>query len=163
MLKRLFVLIVLIAAVTAAQGAATTQTFSDTASAQKSDSSALNWQQLNQRPSLTGHYVKLLMITFVLLAIFYFALKWMRRLQPEGRKNTRIKAVVLSRTYLTNKHSLWVVVVDRKKYLLGITDANINLIDQLGEVEPDELTGAQEINLPQFSNFLDTLKNKLRS
>ena len=157
---RKLLLIVCVLATFVAMGAAQTNSFLSDTSAQMSDSTVLSAQQFNQRPSLTGHYIKLLLITFVLLVIFYFALKVMRKLQFGNNPNTSERIRVLSKTYLTNKHSLWLVIINGNKYLLGITDQAINLIDNLGPASEDELQAALPATLPSFASFMEKLRKK---
>ncbi len=110
------------------------------------------------QPSLTGHYLKLLAITFILLILFWLSMKYMRKLQfaNDKQKNTRI--MVLSRQYLTSKHSIWMVVIAGQKYLLGVTDHSINLIDRLGPVSEQEMQDARQMPLPSFGNLLEKLR-----
>jgi len=110
------------------------------------------------QPSLTGHYLKLLAITIVLLLLFWVSMKYMRKIQfgNDRQKNTRI--LVISRQYLTSKHSIWLVVIGGQKYLLGVTDHAINLIDRLGPVSEDELNTAKQMPLPSFGNLLEKLR-----
>ncbi|WP_457566311.1 FliO/MopB family protein [Caldithrix abyssi] len=149
---------VCVIAVLAATGAAQTQTFFADTSAQMSDSTVPAAQQFEQTPSLTGHYIKLLLITFVLLGALYLILRILRKLQYGNTtlKNEPIR--VLSKTYLSSKHSLWVVIVGRNKYLLGVTDHSINLIDNLGPAAEEELLSASPGALPSFGNLLDKIK-----
>jgi len=108
--------------------------------------------------SLTGHYVKLLIITLILLVLFWISMKYIRKLQfgNDKFKNTRI--TVLSRQYLTSKHSIWLVVIGGQKYLLGVTDHSVNLIDRLGAVSEQELAESKTMPLPSFGNLLDKLR-----
>ncbi len=108
--------------------------------------------------SLTGHYVKLLIITLILLILFWVSMKYIRKLQfgNDALKNTRI--TVLSRQYLTSKHSIWLVVIGGQKYLLGVTDHSVNLIDRLGAVSEQELAESKTMPLPSFGNLLEKLR-----
>lgn len=112
----------------------------------------------SNQPSLTGHYLKLLGITFVLLLLFWISMKYMRKMQfgNDRQKNARI--MVISRQYLTSKHSIWLVVIGGQKYLLGVTDHSISLIDRLGPVSEQELTAAKQMPLPSFGNLLEKLR-----
>lgn len=110
------------------------------------------------QPSLTGHYLKLLGITLVLLILFWFSMKYMRKLQFGSNNQKQTRIMVLSRQYLTSKHSIWLVVIGGQKYLLGVTDHAINLIDRLGAVSEQEMTEAKQMPLPSFGTLLDKLR-----
>ncbi|NOX88624.1 MAG: flagellar biosynthetic protein FliO [Calditrichaeota bacterium] len=118
---------------------------------------SLNQAQVDA-PSLTGHYLKLLAATFILLAVLYFALKGMRKLQFGSNGASKGKVKVLSKTYLTSKHSVWIVNIDGQKYLLGVTDQNINLIDRLGPVTEEEAGQTNDAVLPKFGNFFEKIR-----
>ncbi len=131
------------------------------AQADSSQADSLTLQSFNT-PSLTGHYIKLLLITFVLLVVFYFALRLMRKVQY-GNQNLRSEPVrVLSKTYLTSKHSLWVVIIGKNKYLLGVTDQAINLLDHLGPASEQELASASMGPLPAFGNLFEKIRKSSR-
>ncbi len=112
----------------------------------------------SQKTSLTGHYLKLLAITGLLLVIFFFSLKYIRKLQFGSAAAQQQKILVLSRQYLTPKHSVWLVVINKQKYLLGVSEHAINLIDRLGEISEEELQEARSVSLPSFGNLLQKLR-----
>jgi len=112
----------------------------------------------SQKTSLTGHYLKLLAITGLLLVIFFFSLKYIRKVQFGSAASQQQKILVLSRQYLTPKHSVWLVVINRQKYFLGVSEHAINLIDRLGEISEEELQQARSVTLPSFGNLLQKLR-----
>jgi len=155
--QKLYLVVCLMATFVSLGAAQTHSALSDT-SAQMSDSSWQCAQQFNQTPSLTGHYIKLLILTFALLVIFYFALRLMRKFQYGNNPHKKEQILVLSKNYLTSKHSLWIVAINGTKYLLGVTDHAINLVDKLGPVSEQELQSGIPSSLPAFGNFLEKLR-----
>ena len=135
------------------------QGLTDTSGASKSSLQSPDQFKTNA-PSLTGHYLKLLGITFLLLIIFFISLKFMRKLQFGNKDAKNPKILVLSRQYLTSKHSIWLVVISGQKYLLGITDHSINLIDRLGAVTEEEMTKARQMPIPSFGSLLSKMRKK---
>ncbi len=139
-------------------GAAKTFAFAESDSLP--DSTLKSISSYHQPSSLSAHYFKLLLITIVLLIIFYLSLRLMRKLQYGKTVGGMEQVHVLRKTYLTSKHSLWVIVVNGNKYLLGITDHSINLIDQLGPATEEELKQMNLAALPSFGSFIEKLRHK---
>ncbi|MGE4546553.1 MAG: flagellar biosynthetic protein FliO, partial [Desulfurella sp.] len=69
----------------------------------------------------------------IIVVALLFASVWaLKKLQINTKKGGRIK--ILDRTYIDNKHSLVIIEVEEKQFLLGVGN-EVNLIAQLSENE----------------------------
>lgn len=79
-----------------------------------------------------GYTLKALGSVIIVVALLFASVWVLKKLQINTKKGGRIK--ILDRTYIDNKHSLVIIEVEEKQFLLGIGN-EVNLIAQLSENE----------------------------
>lgn len=79
-----------------------------------------------------GYTLKALGSVIIVVALLFASVWALKKLQINTKKGGRIK--ILDRTYIDNKHSLMIVEVEEKQFLLGVGN-EVNLIAQLSENE----------------------------
>ncbi|MGC8790786.1 MAG: flagellar biosynthetic protein FliO [Desulfurella sp.] len=75
-----------------------------------------------------GYSLKALGSVIIVIALLFASVWALKKLQINTKRGGRIK--ILDRTYIDNKHSLVIIEVDEKQFLLGVGN-EINLISQL--------------------------------
>ncbi len=106
--------------------------------------------------SLTGYIWKVVLITAVILGLFWLLAKFYRQKMMSGiSSGTRF--TILGREYLSPNSSLVMVHVENRKLLLGITDAAVNLISEFEIRDADELE--KTLQNPKDNPFQILLKN----
>ncbi|MGC9257429.1 flagellar biosynthetic protein FliO [Desulfurella sp.] len=75
-----------------------------------------------------GYSLKALGSVIIVVALLFASVWALKKLQINTKRGGRIK--ILDRTYIDNKHSLVIIEVDEKQFLLGVGN-EINLISQL--------------------------------
>lgn len=123
----------------------------------QNDSSAR--QLPEHKSSLGDSFYKVIWVTFVLILILVFGLYMYKRyvFTGSGLINKRIK--ILSRQNISPKQALLIVNIDGRKFALGSTDHNVNLIADLGVAED---TGEMDDRTSNsaFSQILKKLSNR---
>ncbi|OSS42585.1 hypothetical protein DESAMIL20_469 [Desulfurella amilsii] len=79
-----------------------------------------------------GYTLKALGSVIIVVALLFASVWALKKLQINTKKGGRIK--ILDRTYIDNKHSLIIIEVEEKQFLLSVGN-EINLIAQLSENE----------------------------
>ncbi len=122
---------------------------------------SLSWAEeaLKSPPDLAvGSIIASLLLVIACIFIFAFLMK-KSNLIHNGRGKTLIK--VIATQPLTNKGRVQIVEVGEKRYLLAITEQNINLLDTLAI--PDEeltMTGPVEEQPHTFASLLSKISTK---
>ena len=75
-----------------------------------------------------GYTLKALGSVIIVIALLFASVWALKKLQINTKRGGRIR--ILDRTYIDNKHSLVIIEVDEKQFLLGVGN-EINLISQL--------------------------------
>ena len=113
-------------------------------------------EALKSAPDLAiGSLIASLLLVIACIFIFAFLMK-KSNLIHNGRGKTLIK--VIATQALSNKGRVQVIEVGDKRYLLGVTEQQINLLDTL-DVPDDEVTG--ELNAEHQSNPFASLLSKI--
>jgi len=105
-----------------------------------------------------GSMIASLLLVIACIFIFAFLMK-KSNLIHNGRGKTLIK--VIATQPLTNKGRVQIVEVGEKRYLLAVTEQNINLLDTL-VIPDDELTTdtPTENQAPTFASLLSKISTK---
>jgi len=114
-------------------------------------------QTLTPRQNLSGYFLKVIVVTVLILGIIIIGAKWYGKLNNAGNSSSGIK--ILARNHIGTKQQIILVKIEGKKLLLGVTENNINLISDMGvsdEEEDSKYEKAQEY--PRFSDFLKQLR-----
>ena len=75
-----------------------------------------------------GYTLKALGSVIIVIALLFASVWALKKLQINTKRGGRIR--ILDRTYIDNKHSLVIIEVDEKQFLLGVGN-EINFISQL--------------------------------
>ncbi len=81
-----------------------------------------------------GYTLKAIGSLIIVVALLFASVWVLKKLQINVKKGGRIK--VIDRTYIDNKHSLVIIEVDQKQFLIGVGN-EINLICELEKNEED--------------------------
>lgn len=79
-----------------------------------------------------GYSLKALGSVIIVVALLFASMWALKKLQINTKKGGRIR--ILDRTYIDNKHSIVIIEVEEKQFLLGVGN-EVNLIAQLSENE----------------------------
>ncbi len=79
-----------------------------------------------------AYSLKALGSVIIVVALLFASVWALKKLQINTKKSGRIK--ILDKTYIDNKHSLMIIEVDERQFLIGV-GSEINLIAQLSENE----------------------------
>ncbi len=122
---------------------------------------SISWAEeaLNTPPDLAiGSMIASLLLVITCIFIFAFLMK-KSNLIHNGRGKTLIKVVATQP--LTSKGRVQIVEVGEKRYLLGVTEQNINLLDTLCIPEDEQVTDALTDNQPvTFATLLSKISTK---
>lgn len=121
----------------------------------------LSWadeELLKSPPSLAiGTMVASLLLVIACIFIFAFLMK-KSNLIHNGKGKALIK--VIATQPLTNKGRVQVIEVNQTRYLIGVTEQNINLLDTFAIPEEDEADKKSETNSTAFSTLLSKISIK---
>jgi len=113
-----------------------------------------------QEKSMGGYYVKAFFATIAIILFIVLGARWYRKIsgrqQWAGRQTIRI----LNRKNVGPKQFILIVVLEDKKYAIGLTDQNISLLAELGPLTEEE--HQQLDKAPQPANFAQIF-NKLKA
>ncbi|MCP4320934.1 MAG: flagellar biosynthetic protein FliO [Psychromonas sp.] len=122
---------------------------------------SLSWAEeaFKSPPDLAvGSMIASLLLVIACIFIFAFLMKKSNLLQ-NGRGKTLIK--VIATQPLTNKGRVQIVEVGEKRYLLAVTEQNINLLDTLAiPGEGLTMTGPAEEQPHTFASLLSKISTK---
>tara|TARA_R110001583_G_scaffold26571_2_gene95727 strand:+ start:29593 stop:30012 length:420 start_codon:yes stop_codon:yes gene_type:complete len=116
-------------------------------------------ETLKSPPDLAiGSMIASLLLVIVCIFIFAFLMK-KSNLMHNGRGNSLIK--VIATQPLTNKGRVQLIEVNKKRYLLGVTEQNINILDtfELSEEEIEE-TLLEDKTITPFASLLSKISAK---
>jgi len=112
-----------------------------------------------QPKSMTGYFFKAFVFTLVIIVLIYSVLILYKKFGGQPIQGTQTKIRILSRQNIGPKQSSVIVVIEHKKYALGVADHSVNLIAQLGEISADEISQSESAQIRQnFSSILEKLK-----
>jgi flagellar protein FliO/FliZ len=114
---------------------------------------------LKSPPDLAvGSMIASLLLVIACIFIFAFLMK-KSNLVHNGRGKNLIKIVATQP--LTNKGRVQIIEVDKKRYLLGVTEQNINVLDTF-ELTEDEMAEALSDDKPvtPFASLLSKISAK---
>ncbi len=113
-------------------------------------------------PDLSSSAWRVFWISLVLIAVFIWFFSKLRKMPGQFRQTGLTgKIRVLSRHYLSNKQFLLIVVVEKRKLLLGVTDQQISVLTDLGELAvEDETSAPEEGGVLKFGQILKKLRPK---
>jgi flagellar protein FliO/FliZ len=105
---------------------------------------------------LSGTMYKVLWVTIVILAVIFFGARWYKKniLNEKMPNGTAMR--IVSRQVIGHGQSLVIAHVEGKKILLGVTDHQINLLADLGELTEAEKNAAPRS--PEFATILSKLR-----
>lgn len=118
------------------------------------------WTQetLKSAPDLAvGSMIASLLLVIVCILVFAFLIK-KTNLLHNGRGKTLIK--IIATQPLTNKGRVQIIEADGKRYLLGVTEQNINLIDTLSMPEDAEGETQLDSGSTPFATLLSKISTK---
>jgi len=115
---------------------------------------------LGTTPDLSSSAWKVFWVSLVLIAVFIWFFSKLRKMPGQFRQTGSVgKIRVLSRHYLSNKQFLLIVVADKQKLLLGVTEQQITVLAELGLADPEEEAAAvDEGNILKFGQILQKLR-----
>ena len=115
-------------------------------------------QELRSPPDLAvGSMVASLLLVIACIFIFAFLVK-KSNLIHNGKGKTLIK--VIATQPLTNKGRVQIIEVNQKRYLVGVTEQNINLLDTFPIPEGEESEDQQQNISTSFSTIFSKISTK---
>jgi len=131
---------------------------------EKPSTQTVRSEQLNST-NYNVYFLRVILITAAIVLVILLGSKWYRRKMGTGNSN-KIEMNILSRRYIGPKHSLIIVGVAGRRFLLGITDNTINLISEFENCDETEDTvvtinevNAKQDNVDPVDSFDNVLKN----
>ena len=98
--------------------------------------------------------------TFILLFLFAF-LYFYKKYAGPTIQSPKSKIQILARQQLGQKQSVVIVIIENKKYALGVTDHSIQLISELGEATAEELSSSEIKPMAQsFATVFSKMQKK---
>jgi flagellar biogenesis protein FliO len=88
---------------------------------------------------VSGYLYKVVWITFVLLIFLVVGLYLYKKFILKNDKPFNSIIKIIAQQNLSGKQSIVIVNIEGKKYALGATDQQINLIAELGEITENDL------------------------
>ena len=120
----------------------------------------ISWavDEVRSPPDLAvGSMIASLLLVLACIFIFAFLMKKSNLIQT-GKGNALIK--VIATQALTNKGRVQIIEVNEKRYLLGVTEQNISLLDTLA-IPKDALENIQSENsVTPFATLLSKISSK---
>jgi len=119
------------------------------------DKSSIEELQTDQfkKTNYSVYFLRVIIITAGIIVVVLLGSRWYRRKMRFGNSN-KVEMNILSRQYLSPKHSLIMVGVEGRRFLLGITENSINLISESedkNETENEENSINEEIDMQEHS------------
>lgn len=108
-------------------------------------------------PSMSGYLLKVILVTIFIIAILILGAKWFGKLNKFSGNPAFIK--ILSKQNIGPKQFLLLIVLEKKKLLLGVTENSINHIADMGEYnESDDVEYNSIKETTSFSSLLNYLR-----
>lgn len=116
--------------------------------------------QSGQR-DLGGYFYRVFWVTaFIVLFLLGF-LFFYKKYGGTPKQLTKSKIHVLTRQQLGTKQSVMIVIIENKKYALGVTDHSVQLISELGEANEQELSSSEIKPIAQsFASIFSKIQKK---
>ena len=115
-------------------------------------------EEFKSPPDLAvGSMIASLLLVIACIFIFAFLMK-KSNLIHNGKGKTLIK--VIATQPLTNKGRVQIIEVNQKRYLVGVTEQNINLLDSFPIPEGEENEEPQQNLSTSFSTLLSKISAK---
>ena len=137
----------------------TERAHADTASVSPVLESPVSQMSDGFQPMLFRTVLSLLLVVGVVYAGAWFLKRFVR--QRGGGAGFPVR--VLGSTLLGPKRSLYLVEVEGRRLVLGVTDASINLITELEKGDESEIPRQSEKPAGEFGNLLGSLLKKGKS
>ena len=113
---------------------------------------------LKSPPDLAvGNMIASLLLVLVCIFVFAFLMKKSNLLR-QGRQHPLIK--VIARQPLTNKGQVQIIEVNQTRYLVGVTEQNISLLDTLSVPEDEVSEVKSEEGTTPFATLLAKISSK---
>ena len=112
-----------------------------------------------QQPELTSHFYKVFVVTALIILFLVLILFVYKKLVGVTGNQNKSKIYVLSRQNIGPKQSVVIVAIENKKYALGVTDHNINILTELGEASEEDLA---TVDIKQVSQNFASIFEKIR-
>jgi flagellar biosynthetic protein FliO len=120
-------------------------------------------------PNFAGLLIKLVLSLVLIVGLIYVSMYFLKRLSFTTKKRLGGSDIeVLQRTYIAPKKGIYIVRVQSKILVLGITDNNINLLTELPELTDEKGNPQNPFSNPgnknkSFSELMQEMKNKFDS
>jgi len=88
---------------------------------------------VNSSPSFVGLLAKLILALVLIVGLIYASMYVLKKFSYTGKQRLRSDIQILQREYIAPKKGIYVVKVQSKTLVLGVTDNNINLLTELSE------------------------------
>jgi len=120
---------------------------------------SLNFQP--EQRDVGSYFLRVFFVTtFILLFLFAF-LYFYKKYAGPTIQSPKSKIQVLARQQLGHKQSVVIVIIENKKYALGVTDHSIQLISELGEATADEFSSSEIKPMAQsFATVFSKMQKK---
>lgn len=113
-----------------------------------------------QEQGMGSYYVKAFFATVAIILFIFFGARWYRKMTGQQQWSGRQSIRILNRKNVGSKQFILIVVLEDKKYAIGVTDQNISLLAELGPLSEEERQLQEK--MPQAANFAQIF-NKLKA
>lgn len=115
----------------------------------------------SEQRDVGSYFLRVFLVTaFILLFLFAFLYFYKRYVGPTTYSN-KSKIQILAKQQLGNKQSVVIVIIENKKYALGVTDHSVQLISELGDATADEISSSEMKPIAQsFATIFSKVQKK---
>ncbi|MCJ7507512.1 MAG: flagellar biosynthetic protein FliO [candidate division Zixibacteria bacterium] len=123
----------------------------------------------NSGPNFASLLVRLVLALVLIVGLIYASMYALKRFSYTGKKKLAGSNIeILQRSYLAPKKGIYIVKVQSKILVLGVTDNNINLLTELPELADEKGNPQNPFSNPgdkskNFSDLMQEMKGKFNS
>ncbi len=113
-----------------------------------------------KQSDMGGYLYKVVLVTFVLIVLLIAGLFLYKKFILKNDTPYSSKIKIIARQNLSAKQSIVVVNIEGKKFALGVTDQQVNLITEMGDVSENDIITSENkpIGFGQIFKNLTTKK-----
>lgn len=109
------------------------------------------------QPQMGGYFYKVFLFTVLVIGLIFLLLFVYRKIGGKTVTGAQKSVRVLARQSVGPRQAILIVLIENKKYAIGQTDHNLNLLAELGEASEEDLAKSDLEQVKQ--NFAGILAN----
>jgi flagellar biosynthetic protein FliO len=113
---------------------------------------------IGKESSLLGLMLRLILSLVLIVGLIYGVLYVLKRSMHHTKTSLGKNIEVLERSFISPKKGIFVVKVQSKVLVLGVTETNINCLTELGGIPEDKTNPSLDKVVKKKKNFLDFLQ-----